>query len=94
MEKVIDKPNLLKGGITCYEAFESYETLLKIRPESYFGQKPIKWETGWDSADTGDMSPSQNFSWAEFIFENLSPERIFQLEKDFPDNEWAFEIED
>lgn len=79
----------IKGGIQCYGLY-----LLEIQPEKYLGVKPLKWETGWDSADTGDMTPDQPFSWAEFVFEGFIPTSIIKLPRDFPDNEWnIFDIE-
>ena len=80
---------VIKGIIQCTEGAGSCNDLLEIRPEKYFGVKPLKWETGWDSADTGDMTPPQNFSWAEFAFEDFIPSSITKLPSDFPDNEWA-----
>jgi len=78
----------IKGIIQFTEGTGSCNDLLEIRPEEYFGVKPLKWETGWDSADTGDMTPPQNFSWAEFAFEGFIPSSITKLPSDFPDNEW------
>lgn len=80
-----------KGRIQCDEAGESYKTLLDLNPEKYFGERPVKWESGWDSADTGFME--QYFSWAEFIFKSDVSERLNALPEKFPDNEWIIEID-
>ena len=85
---------IIKGVIQCTEGADSCNDLLEIRPEEYFGVKPLKWETGWDSADTGDMTPPQNFSWAGFAFEGFIPSSIIKLALSTPDNEWAiYDIE-
>lgn len=84
----------IRGVILCTEGAGSCNDLLKIDPKKYFGVKPLKWETGRDSADTGDMTPDQPFSWAEFVFEGFIPSTITKLPLDFPDNEWAiYDIE-
>lgn len=80
---------IINGIIQFTEGASSCNELLEIRPEEYFGVKPLKWETGWDSADTGDMTPEQNFSWAEFTFKGFIPSTIIKLPLDYPGNEWA-----
>ena len=81
-----------KGSIQCYQSEASYEVLLEIDPEEYFGEPPLKWETGWDSADIGDMTPEQYYSWAEFVFKNDVSEKLYKLPEVFPDNEWDIEV--
>jgi len=82
-------PIIIKGLIQCYGL-----DLLELQPEKYFCVQPLKWETGSDSADTGDMTPDQDFSWAEFTVEGFIPSSIIKLPLEFPDNEWnIFDIE-
>ena len=66
-------------------------TLLDLNPEEYFGEIPVKWETGWDSADAGLME--QYYSWAEFVFKSDVSELLNALPDKFPDNEWIIEID-
>ena len=35
----------------------TFHNLLEIDPDNYFGVKLLKWETGWNSVDTVDMTP-------------------------------------
>ena len=77
----------IKGTIQLTQGAGSYTDLLEIDPEEYFGVVPIKWETGWDSADTGFID--QNFSWAEFVFKDFIPGTVVRLPLDYPDNEWT-----
>ena len=79
----------IKGTIQLTERAGSYTDLLEIDPKKYFGVPPFKWETGWNSADAGDMAPDQYFSWAEFAFKDFIPAKVIRLPLDYPDNEWA-----
>jgi hypothetical protein len=83
-------PSYFKGTIQCDQKEESYMTLLNLDPEKFFGEKPIKWETGWDSADTGFMD--QYYSWVKFVFKSDVSERLNTLPEKFPNNEWIIEI--
>ena len=72
-----------KGRIQCSEAETSYQTLLDLNPVEYFGEIPLKWETGWDSVDTGDMTPEQYYSWVEFVFKNDVSKMLHKLSETF-----------
>ena len=85
----METSRIIKGTIQLTQGAGSYTDLLEIDPEKYFGVVPIKWETGWDSADTGDMAPDQYFSWAEFAFKDFIPAKVIRFPLDYPDNEWT-----
>lgn len=50
--------------------------LTEIDPSSVFGRTPVEWHPEWDSCDTGDMTPDQKFSYADFVYRGPLPTKL------------------
>jgi len=73
-------PLTISGKISIFAGFDQVRgwqwNLTEIDPSSVFGRSPIKWDAEWGSCDTGDMTPDQHFSFAEFVYHGPLPLRL------------------